>query len=74
MSEDPVAIDWHYQGEPEPLWGTGATRAEKALVWIAALLTLAWIGYFYPADFAGWWRWTWGGGGPQFRGVINVRE
>jgi hypothetical protein len=56
MSEEPVVINWHYQGEPEPLWGTGATGAEKALVWIAALLTLAWIGYFY---LTGWVDWTW---------------
>ena len=34
---DETHIRWDYEGKPDPLMGTGATRAERSLVWIAGL-------------------------------------
>ncbi len=31
MSYETIRIDWHYTGTPDFLFGTGATRAERAL-------------------------------------------
>ena len=45
---DETHIRWDYEGKPDPLMGTGATRAERSLVWIAGLAMLVnfiWLAY-----------------------------
>ncbi len=55
--ECPVVIAWAYQGEPDPLFGTGATRAEKRLVWTVGLFTALLYGYLYARGDLNWARW-----------------
>ncbi len=49
-------ICWEYEGKPDPLMGTGATRAEKSLVWATALVTLSLYVLLY---WTGRLDWTW---------------
>ena len=46
MKPDRVVIDWNYSGKPDEFFGTGATTAERALVWTVGLFAtgiLAWV-------------------------------
>lgn len=54
---EPVVIDWRYRGRPDALLGTGATRAEKVLPWLAGLAGVLLYAYLYasgPLDWALW--------------------
>ncbi|MBN1259074.1 MAG: hypothetical protein JXB35_00195 [Anaerolineae bacterium] len=55
-----VFIDWHYAGDPDPLYGTGATRAEKSLVWIAGLVAALATLYTYTTGAFDWTWWEFG--------------
>ncbi len=37
MKPNHVVIDWNYSGKPDEFFGTGATTAERALVWTEVL-------------------------------------
>ncbi len=54
---DKVIIRWDYAGQPEPLMGTGATRAEKSLVWLASLAALAFYATLYRMGRLDWQWW-----------------
>ncbi len=54
---DEVRISWDYRGKPDLLMGTGATRAEKALVWLAGLATLVPYALLYRAGRLDWQGW-----------------
>jgi hypothetical protein len=51
-----VRIDWDYHGKPDPLLGTGASRAETAIVWIAGIAAVLLYVYLY---FTHTLDWTW---------------
>ncbi len=55
--ERPVVIAWTYQGAPDPLFGTGATQAEKGLVWAAGLFMVLLYGYLYARGDLNWAFW-----------------
>jgi hypothetical protein len=55
--ERPVVIEWAYHGEPDPLFGTGATQVEKGLVWVTALFTVLLYGYLYARGDLNWALW-----------------
>ncbi len=50
-------ICWDYEGKPDPLVGTGATRAERSLVWVAGLATLAFYALIYKTGRLDWSWW-----------------
>ena len=54
---DETHIRWDYEGKPDPLMGTGATRAERSLVWIAGLVTLAFYAVIYQTVRLDWQWW-----------------
>jgi len=54
---DEAHIRWDYEGKPDPLMGTGATRAERSLVWIAGLVTLAFYAVIYQTVRLDWQWW-----------------
>ena len=56
MSEK-TNICWNYKGKPDPLMGSGATQAEKSLVWIGSLSTLAFYAVMYRAGHLNWLWW-----------------
>ena len=56
MTSESAHIDWTYQGKPDFLAGTGATRTERALMWAGGLVGVALYAYFY---LKGMLAWTW---------------
>ena len=56
MTSESIHIDWAYQGRPDFLAGTGATRAERALMWAGGLVGAGLYAYFY---LKGMLAWTW---------------
>ena len=60
MNRDSVNIDWSYSGKPDGLAGTGATPAEKALLWGAtAMFTLLFVVGQLVRDEINWSAWQW---------------
>lgn len=57
MESAPSHIDWAYSGRTDLAFGTGATRAERALGWTGALMGLALVGYFYAIGAYPWAFW-----------------
>ncbi len=56
MTSESVHIDWTYQGKPDFSVGTGATRMERALMWVGGLAGVGLYVYFY---LNGMLAWTW---------------
>jgi hypothetical protein len=56
MSDSP-GVNWNYCGKTDFLFGTGATTAERSLVWIAGLAGLGLYGYFYATHAFNWTVW-----------------
>jgi hypothetical protein len=55
-----IKIDWDYHGKPDPLLGTGASRAEQMVVWIAGITAVLLYVYLYltrALDWA-WWQYA----------------
>jgi len=50
-------IRWEYEGKPDLLVGTGATRTEKSLVWLAGLATPTFYAIMYQAGRLDWQWW-----------------
>ena len=57
MSKDKVFINWEYRGKADFLLGTGATKAEQVLVWIASLAGVGLYVYFYLENALSWTWW-----------------
>lgn len=53
-----VVIDWSTPPDTKPDWlfGAGATRQERWLVWAGSLIGLAYVGWQWSADEPGDWR------------------
>jgi hypothetical protein len=54
---DDACINWSYAGIPDPLFGTGSTRAERALVLLPAGLAAAAFVMLGCQDAFGWMWW-----------------
>ena len=50
-------IDWNYSGKPDEFFGTGATTAERSLVWGLGLLGTALITWTWWTASPGWAWW-----------------
>ena len=53
-------VDWKYSGKPDVMFGTGATAAEQALVWIFGLTgtaILGWMAWTQSLPWA-WWQYV----------------
>ncbi len=53
-------IDWQADGKPDYLFGTGATRQERGLVLVGALLTGTLVVYLALTGHLGWNWWQFG--------------
>lgn len=52
MDNRAAVVNWDYSGKPDVLVGTGATWAEKALVWAAGLLAaLVYVGLYLARTY-----------------------
>jgi len=52
-------IDWNYEGKPDELMGTGATKAEKIIAYLGGLIipfVLAFLGIYGIVHWT-WWQW-----------------
>ncbi len=58
MSSESVNIDWTYQGSPDFLAGTGATRTERSLMWAGGLVGAGLYAFFF---LTGTYAWAWWG-------------
>jgi hypothetical protein len=60
MTSHEAHIQWAYQGKPDFLMGTGATRAERVLVWTGALIGAGLYLYFFltGAYVWAWWQYA----------------
>jgi hypothetical protein len=52
-----VVVNWEYSGKPDPLVGTGATRAETVLTWAASFVGLLLYPYLYLTGRLDWLWW-----------------
>lgn len=57
MKPDHVVIDWNYSGKPDEFFGTGATTAERALVWTVGLFATALLGWVLWTRSVPWTIW-----------------
>jgi hypothetical protein len=60
MNKTPIIIDWTYSGVADGFFGTGATKAERAMVWIFGLLGTALLGWYWRTSSINWawWQYT----------------
>jgi hypothetical protein len=57
MNKTPIIIDWTYSGATDGFFGTGATKAERAMVWIFGLLGTAVLGWYWRTSSINWAWW-----------------
>jgi FtsH-binding integral membrane protein len=57
MNKTPIIIDWNYSGRPDGFFGTGAAKAERAMVWIFGLLGTALLGWYWQTSSINWAWW-----------------
>lgn len=50
-------IEWRYSGTPDGFFGTGATPAERTLVWVFGLLGAAVLGWHWGVASLPWMWW-----------------
>ena len=57
MKNTPIIIDWNYSGTPDGFFGTGATKAEQAIVWFFGLLGTALLVWVWRTNSMNWMWW-----------------
>jgi hypothetical protein len=57
MKPDRIVIDWNYSGKPDEFFGTGATVAERALVWTVGLFATGLLGWVVWSKSIPWTVW-----------------
>jgi hypothetical protein len=57
LTSDNPHLNWNYSGKADFLFGTGATIAERGVVWMASLTGLSLYGYFYLTRAFSWTVW-----------------
>ena len=60
MNKSLIIIDWNYSGATDGLFGSGATKAERAVVWIFGLTGTLILGWFWRTNSMNWAWWQYG--------------
>jgi hypothetical protein len=57
MNKNLIIIDWNYSGTPDGLFGTGATKTERAIVWLFGLTGTIMLGWYWWTSSMNWAWW-----------------